>query len=263
VQENIRRRFINQRYRLLPYFYTTAEEASRTGIPVLRPLFLEFPDATPDRSPLDLTAGNEFLLGPDILVAPPPYPDEVQSYAVTFPPVPWYDYWTGRLMTKSAPAQLASLETATVIPQLDTLPVYVRGGSIVPLQPLVQSTSQTPQGPLELRVYPGPNCHGSLYQDDGVTFDYKRGDFLRVGYTCQAQTGSLRLHIGAQSGNYPAWWKSIEVAVFNWPSAQVHATLNGREISGSAYDAATRVLRLQIPQSTAASDLVLTADSRR
>lgn len=270
AQEAIRRHFIDQRYRLLPYFYTVAEEASRTGIPIMRPLFLEFPDATPDRSPLDLTAGNEFLFGPDILVAPPPYPDELQSYDVTFPPVPWYDYWTGKLVTKAGMSLLSAsaaasapptqpLETATVTPQLDTLPVYVRGGAILPMQPLVQSTSQTPQGSLELRVYPGPDCHGSLYQDDGTTFDYKRGNYLRVDYTCDAQPGSLTLHIGAPAGSYPAWWKSIEVAVFNWPSAQVHATLNGTAVSGAAYDAANRILRLRIPQSSAAQDIVFTA----
>lgn len=258
AQEAIRRNYIDERYRLLPYIYTAAEEASRTGVPILRPLFLEFPDAMPDRSPLDLTAGNEFLFGPDLLVAPPPYPDEVQSYAVTFPPVPWYDFWTGSLMTKAAAVKPATLQTATVQPALAMLPVYVRGGSILPMQPLVQSTGQTPQGPLELRVYPGPDCHGSLYQDDGTTFDYQHGGYLRVDYTCQSETGRLTLNLGAQEGSYPAWWKSVDVAIYDWPSAQTRATLNGHAVPGSTYDAAHRVLHLRIPQSTGAQDLVVT-----
>ena len=264
AQEAIRRRFIEQRYRLLPYFYTTAEAASRTGIPIMRPLFLEFPDATPDRSPLDLTAGNEFLFGPDILVAPPPYPDEVQSYDVTFPPVPWYDYWTGQRVTKPEPAASAApLQMVSVTPQLDALPVYVRGGSVIPMQPLVQNTSQTPQGPLELRVYPGPDCHGSLYQDDGTTFAYQRGDFLRVDYTCQSQPQleprSLHLHIGAQTGSYHPWWTTVAVSVYDWPSARASATLDGVAIRTGSYDAAHRILHLQIPQRAASSDLVITA----
>jgi alpha-glucosidase len=259
AQEAIRRHYIDQRYRLLPYLYTTAEEASRTGVPIMRPLFLEFPDATADRSPLDLTAGNEFLFGPDLLIAPPPYPDELQSYSVTFPPVLWYDYWTGRPVAKAAPAPSAPLQTVTVQPTVAMLPVYVRGGSILPMQPLVQSTGQTPQGPLELRVYPGPDCHGSIYQDDGATFNYRHGDYLRVDYTCQAAAGRLTLNIGAQEGSYPAWWKSMDIAIYNWPSAQVHVTLNGRALAGSTYDAASRVLHLRIPQSTAAGSLVVTA----
>ncbi len=264
AQEAIRRHYIDQRYRLLPYIYTTAEEASRTGIPIMRPLFLEFPDATPDRSPLDLTAGSEFLFGPDLLIAPPPYPDEVQSYTVTFPPVPWYDYWTGRLVAQgavasAAPSQPAPLRSVTVRPTPAMLPVYVRGGSILPMQPLVQNTGQIPAGPLELRVYPGPDCHGSLYQDDGTTFNYQHGDYLRVGYTCQSSAGRLTLNIGAQEGSYPAWWKSIDMAIYDWPSAQVRVTLNGHVLLGSSYDVAHRVLHLRIPQSTGAQKLVITA----
>jgi alpha-glucosidase len=68
--EAIRRHFIEERYRLMPYLYTIAEETSRTGLPIMRPLFLEFPNATTDGHPIDLDAGNEFLLGPSLLIAP-------------------------------------------------------------------------------------------------------------------------------------------------------------------------------------------------
>lgn len=265
AQEAIRRHFISQRYRLMPYLYTTAEAASRTGIPIMRPLFLDFPNATPDRSPLDLTAGNEFLFGPDLLIAPPPFPDEAGTYPVTFPPVPWYDFWTGRLVAKALPppasasAQPAPLRTLTVTPALAALPVYVRGGAILPMQPLVQSTSQTPTGPLQLRVYPGPSCQGSLYQDDGVTFNYKRGDYLRVDYSCHSAPGHLTLNIGAQDGTYKAWWNSIDISIYNWLSRSVHATLNSRSLSTFTWDPASHVLHLQIPQSTTAQTLMITS----
>src|SRR6202042_2895797 len=69
-QEAIRRRFVETRYRLMPYLYTLADEASRTGLPLVRPLFLEFPNAAPDRHPIDidLSAPSEFMLGPDLLI---------------------------------------------------------------------------------------------------------------------------------------------------------------------------------------------------
>jgi alpha-glucosidase len=63
---DFRRKYIEERYKLMPYLYTTAEEMSRTGLPIVRPLFLEFPNATTDKHPLDLDAGAEFLFGPDL-----------------------------------------------------------------------------------------------------------------------------------------------------------------------------------------------------
>jgi len=254
AQEAVRRHYIDVRYRLMPYLYTTAEYASRTGIPIIRPLFLEFPDATPDRHPLDLDAGSEFMFGPDLLVAPAPFPDELDDYAVTFPPVPWYDFWTGQRVARSAQGN-AVLATATVEPQIDFLPVYVRGGSILPMQPLVQDTDQKPDGPLELRVYPGPDCRGSLYDDDGTTFDYRHGDYLRVQYTCDATPGSLRLQIGAQRGSFAPWWNTVQVAVYDWPGGPVTASLNGKRVHATTYDAASRVLTMTIPESAAAQEL--------
>lgn len=277
AQEDVRRHYIDERYRLMPYLYTAAENASRTGIPIMRPLFLEFPDATPDRHPLDLDAGNEFLFGPDLLIAPPPYPDELQDYAVLLPPVPWYDYWTGQRVTHDqspqpltrtaargpeaqagTTASATPLQTVTVQPQTNLLPVYVRGGSVIPMQPLVQDTEQPPNGPLELRVYPGPDCQGTLYQDDGTTFDYRKGDYLRVDYTCDAQPDRLQMHIGAQSGTRKPWWSEVQVAVYDWPSAQATAMLDGKAVTDLSYDAGQRVLRIRIPQSPAASELILT-----
>ncbi len=101
-QEAIRRRFIEERYHLMPYLYTVAEETSQTGLPMVRPLFLEFPDAIPDRHPIDVDpeASGEFLLGPDLLIAPPHYPDELDAYTVEFPSADWYDYWTGQKIPK-------------------------------------------------------------------------------------------------------------------------------------------------------------------
>ena len=104
-QEDIRRRYIEERYKLLPYLYTAAEEMSRTGIPILRPLFLEFPDATKDKHPVDLDASNEFLFGPSMLVAPSIYPEKPDAYPVKLPSVGWYNYWTGeKIATAKLPA---------------------------------------------------------------------------------------------------------------------------------------------------------------
>jgi alpha-glucosidase len=261
-QEEIRRRYIGTRYRLMPYIYTTVDHASRTGIPLMRPLFLDFPDATADKHPLDNDVPNEFLFGPDLLVAPPPYPDEVQSYEVTFPPAPWFDFWTGEEVTHNAPGgeSSATLQSTSVTPTLAQLPVYAKGGSIIPMQPLVQSTEQKPDGPLELRVYPGPNCHGALYDDDGITLNYKKGDYLRVAYTCESRPNHLTLHIGAQQGTYTAWWKQIRVSVYGWHAARVQAELDGKPLVGAKYDPDHAAAEVEIPQNAKGETLTLRAE---
>jgi alpha-glucosidase len=228
-QEAIRRRFIETRYRLMPYFYTLAEEASRTGMPLLRPLFLEYPGAAPDRHPidLDLDAEGEFLLGSDLLIAPGHFADELDAYTVELPTSVWYDFWSGaRLSATQAPAapldDPAALHasavplTLRVTPTLADLPVYVRAGSILPLTPLMQSTGETPHGPLTLRVYNGDACAGDLYQDDGKSYAFEQGAFLRMHFTCRQTTEGLRLTIGAHEGSYPAWWKEVRVEVYGW-----------------------------------------------
>lgn len=230
-QESIRRSFIETRYKLLPYIYTLAEEASRTGLPLVRPLFLEFPDATADGHPMDLDpgAGAEFLLGPDLLIAPQPYPDEIDNYQVELPTSSWYDFWTGERVDSHVlpqpitvaldPDQTSDPQqpyAVQVIPQLDRLPVFVRAGSIIPMAPLVESTSETPQGPLTLRVYVGDSCAGTLYQDDGKSFAYEHGAYLRIEFSCQLTKEGLHLKLSRHQGSYPAWWNEIHAEVYGW-----------------------------------------------
>lgn len=250
-QEAIRRKYIEERYRLMPYLYTTAEEMSRTGLPIIRPLFLEFPHAASDGHPIDIDAKSEFLFGPDMLIAPSPYPEELDDYEVTFPAVNWYDYWTGEKFQK---------RHALIHPTLATLPIYVREGTILPMQPLVQSTMEKPDGPLTLRVYPGENCAGSLYQDDGETTSYQQGAFLRMSFTCEVtNNGAFRLHVSHHEGNYQPWWKTLNVEVYGWEaSAPSQVLLNGKqEKIATSYNSQSRVLTLQIADSGSGEDLEL------
>lgn len=237
--ESIRRKFIEERYRLMPYIYTLAEEASRTGIPIERPLFLEFPDATSDHHPvdIDLPVAGEFLVGPDILVAAPPYPDKLDNYVVEFPSPDWYDYWTGRPVPKPVPAadpdpnlptsptDLVPL-TAWVHSEVASLPVFVRAGAILPIAPLTQSTNEIPQGPLTLRVYAGGNCAGQLYVDDGKTYAYKTGASLRMDFRCEISADGMILRIGKHDGSYPAWWQKIRIEIVGWSPRKGKARLN-------------------------------------
>lgn len=245
--EAVRRRFIEERYRLLPYLYTVAEEASRTGLPIERPLFLEFPEAARDRHPLDIDnqAAGEFLLGPDILVAAPPFPDKLDSYGVEFPTPKWYDYWTGKLVQRLAPLPPVSDEqvplTVLIRPELESLPVFVRAGAILPVAPLVQSTNEIPRGPLTLRVYAGDECAGHLYLDDGTTYAYLQGESLNIDFRCEITPDRLRLKLGEHKGTYPAWWKEIRVEIYGWSSRKNSARLDGTEINAPSEVSADRI----------------------
>jgi alpha-glucosidase len=114
-------------------------------------------------------------------------------------------------------------------PEISTLPVFVRGGAIIPMQPLVQSTNETPQGPLTLRVYAGELCSGSLYLDDGKTLAYRHGEFLRMQFSCDRSSGHLHVHVGRHEGSYPAWWKEIRLEIYGATGST--ALVDGREVS--------------------------------
>jgi alpha-glucosidase len=265
--ENIRRHFIEERYRLMPYLYTLAEEMSRTGVPMMRPLFLEFPNATPDSHPLDLDAGNEFLLGPNLLVAQQPFPERPDDYRAILPPGHWYDYWTGHLVggqqtladTNDPQATPGGLDPVPESSKLTDLPVFVREGSIIPMQPLVQSTGEVPNGPLTVRVYSGENCQGSLYQDDGKSLAYKRGDFLRMQFTCERIGDSLKVHVGKHEGTYQPWWKEFQVEVYGWDSSSFRVLANGVAENQAAFDPVQHKLTIRIADDGHGRDLEISS----
>ncbi len=254
-QEAIRRRYIEERYKLMPYLYTAAEEMSRTGIPIVRPLFLEFPKATPDLHPIDLDAPGEFLFGRDILVAPAPDPDKLDSYTVLLPSVNWYNYWTGEKIER--PTAKNEAAEVTIKPTLDVLPVFVREGSIIPVQPLVQSTNEIPKGPLTLRVYPGEDCKGSIYLDDGKSFAYKHGAFLRMKFACEQNGQELTVHLGRHDGNYAAWWKNLRVEIYGLSHSPKRVTDDAARTARlqSSFDSAKHVAAVIIPDDGKGSNL--------
>jgi len=239
---SLRRRYIEERYRLLPYIYSTAEEMSRTGLPIMRPIFLEFPHGAKDGSPLDLSNAGSFLLGESLLVAQSPFPDEMDDYTVALPPVGWYDYWTGARVEGST-GRKAIDNTPVVQPEvrihrtLETLPVFVRAGSIVPEQPLVQSTDEKPVGPLTLRVYPptvqGGDCTGSLYLDDGVSYDFRNGAYLRAKFTCRVSGEGVVVNVAPREGSFQPWWQQLAVEVYGAARPAASATVSALDGKGA------------------------------
>jgi len=235
----IRKRFIEERYRLLPYLYALAELNSRTGDPIMRPVFYDYPDMA--KAPCDQSMA--FTVGRDLLVVPPPNLTAPQAYEVCLPSTGWYDYWNGRRIDSvkiTEPNELAHL------------PVYVRPGAILPRQPVTQSTSEVPKGPLSIDIYPGPDCQGQIYWDDGVSI---RGRSLRQAIRCTQGKDGLMVHFDKSTGSYKPWWKEMEVTVHGWTGpARVRA--NGRTIPAITGEGA-QIVAFNLPDQVGASDVVI------
>ncbi len=216
--EAIRKRYIETRYRLLPYIYTKMEESSRTGIPLMRPMFLEFPD-----DPALETNGEEYMFGDDLLVAPKVW-DFVGPYSVVLPKGDWFDYWTG--------TRLDGGRTIQVDPPLDTLPVYVRAGSILAQQSVVQNVDEAPKGPLEVRVYPGPQCGGDVYLDDGNTNAFQHGETLRVHFSCSSTAAGLEINVSAPEGSFQPRFQSLQFSVYGLTGKPRAMEVDGKPVTG-------------------------------
>jgi alpha-glucosidase len=142
-----------------------------------------------------------------------------------------------------------------ILPTLENLPVYVRGGTILPIAPLVQSTDEVPEGPLTLRVYAGPSCSGDLYQDDGKSFAFRTGAYLRLHFTCQVNLdGTLAVHIDAQQGSFVPWWKEVRIEAFGWAPKRRVAIAQQRTVTMAQ---SGRAWVLTIPFLATATDLIL------
>lgn len=236
--EAIRRKYIDLRYELMPYLYTAIEEASRTGVPLMRPVFLEYPQAS------EFYGDNrDFLFGRDFFVAPVTT-EMVDAEEIALPPGEWYDFWTN--------TKLSSKEKFSLRPRLDEMPLYVRAGAIVPMQPLVQYTGEKPNGPLELRVYlpagaMGNDCRGALYQDDGHTFAYQKGEFLRVNYSCQFSNGSVTVTSSTEKNGYQPWWKNVGVTLYGAAATPKEVRIGDDVLRGWRYDDSAHTVTLTVP----------------
>lgn len=161
------RQALELRYRLIPFYYSLAHEAHETGLPLMRPLLMEFPD---DPKVVDLA--DQWLMGTGLMAAPILSADGKRR--VYFP--------DDMFVFESARTHKRG-EEIDVTARLDEIPVYVRAGTILPLGPVVQDTDEMPGGPLELQIYPGRDAEFTLVEDDGVSNDYLKGKLLKSRFT--------------------------------------------------------------------------------
>ncbi|HWB85835.1 MAG TPA: TIM-barrel domain-containing protein [Bryobacteraceae bacterium] len=184
--EAVCRKYLELRYRMLPYLYSAVREGSLTGMPVMRALWLHYPD-----DPAAVARGDEYLWGRDVLVAPV-VEQGAASRKLYLPRGAWYDFWTGE-------RQEGGREITRAV-DLETMPLYVRAGSILPLGPVKQYTSEPVDEPLEVSVYPGADASFLLYEDDGSSFRYRNGEWMgiQMNWNDGRRRLSLRLARGSR-----------------------------------------------------------------
>lgn len=178
--EPICRKFLETRYRLLPYLYSAAFEAHTTGLPIIRSLGLEFPQ--------DLKAwetDDAYLFGSNLLVAPI-YEIGATKRTLNLPAGTWWNFWTTQGIEGG---RNVTLEAA-----LDSMPLLVRAGAVVPTGPVKQYAEQPSKEPVTLTVYPGADGAFTFYDDDGLTFAYEDGDFQEIAMHWDDARRTLTLH---------------------------------------------------------------------
>ena len=164
--ETICRRYLELRYRMMPYLYSAVRECTISGLPIIRALWLHFAD-----DPKAVACGDEYLWGKNLLVAPV-IEKGATSRPLYLPRGDWHDFWTG--------ARIEGSREITRPVDLETMPLFVRAGSILPLGPVKQFTSEKITGPLSVFIYPGADASFLLYEDDGITFNYRSGESMEI-----------------------------------------------------------------------------------
>ncbi|MFJ2920474.1 NPCBM/NEW2 domain-containing protein [Streptomyces sp. NPDC087307] len=191
----INRDYLKLKESLLPYQYSYAHEATKTGVGMVRPLVLEYPD---DPKAATDAAKYEFMSGEDFLVAPV-YQDSTERDGIYLPKGTWTDYWSGR--TYQGPVTLDDYSAP-----LDTLPLFVKGGASVPMWPGIRSyQDRTAASPLAWDVYPQGRSSFTLYEDDGVTRQHRDGKYAtqRADVTAPVRgAGDVTVRIGASEGKF-------------------------------------------------------------
>jgi alpha-D-xyloside xylohydrolase len=173
------------RYRLMPYIYSLAWKVTSEGYTIMRPLVFDF-----QNDAMVYGIKDQFMFGPALLVNPVTATGAT-SRSLYLPAGTWYDFWTGSTTTGGT--------TTNANAPLSQIPIYVRGGSIVPMGPMIQYATQSAD-PLEIRVYPGADASFTIYEDEGDTYNYETGQHAQIPLAWSNATKTLT--IGTRTGSY-------------------------------------------------------------
>ncbi|MBB3188768.1 glycoside hydrolase family 31 protein [Microbacter margulisiae] len=190
---NIMAYYDRLRYRLMPYIYTLDGMTYLDNYTIMRPLAMNFES---DSKTFDVK--DQYMFGPALMVCPV-YKYLARTREIYFPAsAGWYDFYSGQYITGGEKKQVEA--------PLSRMPLYVAAGAILPMGPVMEYTRQTPATELEIRVYAGCNGLFSLYEDEGINYNYEKGDYSNIPFRYNDKTKTLS--IGDRIGNFNGMLKN-------------------------------------------------------
>jgi alpha-D-xyloside xylohydrolase len=194
-------KYDNLRYRLLPYIYSLSWKVTSEGYTIMRSLAFDFrEDAGIKSIPDQFMFGTAFLVSPVTkrMYSLPDSKEKKGSRKVYLPTsAGWYDFWTGKL--------IAGGQTIDAAAPIETIPLFVKAGSIVPMGPYLQYANEKPADPLEIRIYAGANAEFVLYEDENDTYNYEKGKYSTIELKWNETDKTLT--IGNRQGDFPGMLK--------------------------------------------------------
>ena len=190
--QNILVNFDRLRYRMLPYIYSLAWKTTSESYTPMRPLVMDFRG-----DPRAENIGDQFMFGPAFLVSPVTEP-VATTRQLYLPDAKWYDFWTG--------TSIGGGRMINAVAPLEHLPLYVRAGSILPLGPDEEWSTQKPADPIELRIYGSANANFTLYEDENDNYNYEKGAYATI--PLHWDDAAKTLTIGDRKGQFPGMLES-------------------------------------------------------
>jgi alpha-glucosidase (family GH31 glycosyl hydrolase) len=231
--ERMYKAYARLRYSLLPYIYSTAHNGARTGMPIMRAMPLMFPNDTGLQDSI-----RQYMLGDYLMVT-------AFTPKVRFPVGRWIDYWTGKEYT-------GPTEINYSIPEGRGGGLFIRAGAILPYWPEMDYVGQKAVDALSLHIYPEGLSKFTLYEDDGLTFGYEKGEVARTDITCQRDANGVILTIAPRQGAYAGMPDKRRFEVYVHGAKPRQVLLNGKVLSqgpqGWQFDSDAKAVRLEVEE---------------
>ena len=212
---DVQEKYINLRYSLLPYIYSTSWDVSKNNGTFMRALVMDF---SQDKNVWNID--NEYMFGQSFLVNPVTEKGKEEQDVYLPGGSDWFDFWTNEKTTGGI--------TVTKKMMIDIIPLYVKAGSIIPFGPKVQFATEKKWDNLELRIYPGADGTFTLYEDENDNYNYEKGAYTEIPLTWINDTNTLT--IGTRKGNFKGMLKNRKFTIKRIDGDTKTITYKGKEI---------------------------------
>jgi len=206
VADSCYRYYAKLRYQMMPYIYSYVKETTQNGVPLIRSLILEY-----QNDPKTYSAYGEYLMGKEILMAPL-WQDTAFQRDIYLPHGTWYDFWDdttyegGKTITYDAP--------------ISKVPIFIKAGAIIPMAPGGQKFMDEFTSPLTVHIWPSQKSNFELYEDDGISYNFEKGDFATTAFNCIKDDKSIQIIKSMSQGNYKLPERDIMFCIHKVPDVK-------------------------------------------